>query len=63
LYREDAKTVDKQHFTSLYSWACEQALTSRNIKSGWAKAGLYPFSSDKVVNHDGQKHDSLASIS
>lgn len=49
LYRGGANTVGKQHFTSLYSRAREQALTLRNIKSGWAKAGLYPFSPDKVL--------------
>lgn len=49
LYRGGANTVGKQHFTSLYSRAREQALTPRNIKSGWAKAGLYPFSPDKVL--------------
>lgn len=34
LYRGGANTVGKQHFTLLYSRAREQALTSRNIKSG-----------------------------
>jgi hypothetical protein len=49
LYRGGSNTVGKQHFTSLYSRAREQAITSRNIKSGWSKAGLYPFSPDKVL--------------
>jgi DDE superfamily endonuclease len=49
LYRGGSNTVGKQHFTSLYSPAREKALTRRNIKSGWAKAGLYPFSPDKVL--------------
>ena len=34
LYRGGAKTVGKQHFTSLYSRARDQALTPRNIESG-----------------------------
>jgi hypothetical protein len=49
LYRGGVKTVGKQHFTSLYSRAREHALTSRNIKSGWSKTGLYPFSPAKVL--------------
>jgi hypothetical protein len=48
LYRGRANTVGKQHFISLYSRAREQVLTSRNIKSGWLKTGLYPFSLDRV---------------
>jgi hypothetical protein len=48
LYRGGANTVGKQHFISLYSRAREQVLTSRNIKSGWLKTGLYPFSLDRV---------------
>ena len=54
LYRGGANTVGKQHFTSLYSRAREQALTSRNIKSGWSKTGLYPFSPHRVLK-DTQK--------
>ena len=49
LYRGGSNTVGKQHFTSLYSRVREQALTSRNIKSGWSKTGLYPFSPDRVL--------------
>lgn len=49
LYRGGANTVGKQHFTSLYSRAREQALTARNIKSGWSKTGLYPFSPHRVL--------------
>jgi hypothetical protein len=49
LYRGGANTVGKQHFTSLYSRAREQALTSRNIRSGWSKTGLYPFSPHRVL--------------
>jgi len=49
LYRGGANTVGKQHFTSLYSRARRQALTPRNIKSGWSKTGLYPFYPDRVL--------------
>jgi hypothetical protein len=49
LYRGGANTVGKQHFTSLYSRARERALTSRNIKSGWSKTGLFPFNPDRVL--------------
>ncbi|KAJ6282165.1 hypothetical protein J3E71DRAFT_174914, partial [Bipolaris maydis] len=41
--------VGKQHFTSLYSRAREQALTARNIRAGWSKTGLYPFRPHKVL--------------
>ena len=34
----------------MYSPARTQALTSRNIRSGWAKAGLFPFNTDKVLS-------------
>lgn len=43
-------TIGKQHFTYLYSPARKQALTSRNIRAGWAKAGLFPFNPDKVMS-------------
>jgi len=49
LYRGGANTVGKQHFTSLYSRARDVAFTPRNIKSGWAKAGLFPFDPNKVL--------------
>ena len=42
-------TVGKEHFTYLYHPARECALTPRNIRSGWAKAGLYPFNPARVV--------------
>jgi DDE superfamily endonuclease len=54
LYRGGANTVSKQHFTSLYSQARCAAFTSRNIKSAWAKAGLYPWNPDRVLR-DTQK--------
>lgn len=49
LFRGGANTVGKQHFTLLYSQARRTAFTARNIKSGWAKAGLYPFNPDRVL--------------
>ena len=43
-------TIGKEHFTYLYGPARTQALTSRNIRAGWAKAGLFPLNPDKVLN-------------
>jgi hypothetical protein len=43
-------TIGKEHFTYLYSPARDQAFTSRNIRAGWAKAGLFPFNPDKVLS-------------
>lgn len=45
----EANTVGKQHFTSLYNRAFEQALTSWNIKSGWSKTGLYLLNPKRVL--------------
>ena len=50
LYRNGADTVNKAHFTLLYSRAREIAMTSRNIRSGWSKAGLYPFNPARVLD-------------
>lgn len=50
LYRNGAETVNKAHFTLLYSRARQIAITSRNIRSGWSKAGLYPFNPAKVLD-------------
>jgi hypothetical protein len=47
LDRGGANTVGKEHFTSMYSTARERALTSRNIKAGWAASGLFPFNPDR----------------
>jgi len=49
LWRGGANTVRKEHFTSLYSPARERALTARNIKAGWSKAGLFPFNPDRLL--------------
>jgi hypothetical protein len=43
-------TIGKEHFTYLYSPARNQALTSKNIRAGWVKAGLFPFNPDKVLS-------------
>jgi hypothetical protein len=51
LYRGGANTVGKEHFTLLYSRARDKALTSRNIRSGWSRAGLFPLNPDKVLHH------------
>ncbi|PIA82972.1 hypothetical protein CB0940_12205 [Cercospora beticola] len=49
LERGGVGTIGKEHFTYLYNPARERAFTSRNIRSGWAKAGLFPFDPAKVV--------------
>jgi hypothetical protein len=41
LWRGGANTVGKEHFTALYSCARKEALTPRNIRVGWSKAGLF----------------------
>ena len=58
LERGDANKIGKQHFTLLYNQARHAALTPRNIKSGWAKAGLYPFNPNRVLQ-DVQKPPAL----
>ncbi len=50
LERRCVETIDKKHFTYLYSLARIQALTSRNIRAEWAKTDLFPFNSDKVLS-------------
>lgn len=42
-------TVSKEHFTYLYSPARDRALTTRNIRARWTKAGLFPFNPDKAL--------------
>lgn len=48
LDRGGVGAVGKEHFTMLYSRAMNSALTDRNIRAGWAKAGLFPFNSRRV---------------
>lgn len=50
LYRNRAATVNKSHFAFLYSRARDIAITTRNIRSAWSKAGLYPFNPSKVLD-------------
>lgn len=49
LSRGGVDVVGKEHFTYLYIPARERALTQRNIRSGWAATGLYPFNPDRVL--------------
>lgn len=42
--------IGKEHFTYLYSPARDQAFTSRNIRAGWSRAGLFPFNPAKVLS-------------
>jgi hypothetical protein len=49
LFRRGADTIGKQHFTLLYSHARDAAMTPRNIRSGWSKAGLFPLNPDRVL--------------
>ncbi|CZT24135.1 related to transposase [Ramularia collo-cygni] len=49
LYRQGSNAISKQHFTLLYSRARQVAVTLRNVRSGWAKAGLFPFNPDRVL--------------
>jgi hypothetical protein len=49
LKQGDINTIDKEHFTSLYSPARERAFTPKNIKAGFAASGLFPFNPDRVL--------------
>ena len=49
VFRGGANVVGKQHFTLLYDRARQIAITKRNISSGWSKAGLFPFCSERVL--------------
>ena len=49
LFRKGANTVGKQHFTLLYDRAHQIAITPHNIRSGWSKAELFPFSPGMVL--------------
>ena len=50
LQRGGANTVNKEHFVLLYGQAREAAVTTRNIRSGWSKAGLFPFNPSRVLD-------------
>ena len=49
LERRGANAVNKEHFVLLYRRARDAALTARNIRSGWSKAGLFPFNPSRVL--------------
>jgi hypothetical protein len=59
LERGGIGTIGKEHFTYLYTPARERALTSRNIRAEWAKAGLFPFNPDKVLSDIPKPHAKL----
>jgi hypothetical protein len=48
-YRGGLRNVNKEHFTAIYSRAREREMTKKNILAGWAKTGLFPFNSLKVL--------------
>jgi hypothetical protein len=41
--------VNKEHFVLLYRRARDVALTARNIRSSWSKAGIFPFYLSRVL--------------
>ena len=57
LFRGGANTIGKQHFTLLYDCARKNALTSRNVRSGWSKTGLWPFNPDRVLGEMSKPSD------
>jgi hypothetical protein len=54
------KIIGKQHFTLIYDQARRAALTPSNIKSAWAKVGLYPFDPDKVLRDIQKPQDPMS---
>jgi hypothetical protein len=50
LFRGGSNMIGKQHFTLLYERARNVAFTPRNIRSGWTKAGLFPFYPERVLS-------------
>ncbi|CBY01013.1 hypothetical protein LEMA_P021430.1 [Plenodomus lingam JN3] len=49
LYRGGLTTINKEHFTTIYSPARKRAMTKKNILAGWAKTGLFPFNPPRVL--------------
>lgn len=49
LNRGGVDTIGKEHFTYLYNPARDRAITARNIRAGWAAAGLFPLNPDRVL--------------
>ena len=62
LYRGGAGTVDKRHFTYLYDRARQQAITPRNIRSGWSRSGLFPFDPSRHVREDGPSEQDIEAV-
>ena len=50
LFRGGSGMIGKQHFTLMYERARQKAFTPRNIRSGWTKAGLFPFNPERVLS-------------
>ena len=51
LFQGGTNTVDKEYYTSLYSFAREKAFSKRNITSAWAACGLFPDNPDRVLRN------------
>ncbi|EME39022.1 hypothetical protein DOTSEDRAFT_39202 [Dothistroma septosporum NZE10] len=49
LERGGVGAIGKEHFTSSHSAARRAALTPRNIRAGWSKAGLFLFNATRVI--------------
>jgi len=47
LKQGNINTIDRKHFTFLYSPAKEIAFTLKNIKAGFSASGLFPFNPDR----------------
>ena len=45
------EAISKEQFTLLYSRARNESVTAGNIRTGWSKAGLFPFAPDRVLRH------------
>ncbi|WEW58418.1 hypothetical protein PRK78_003886 [Emydomyces testavorans] len=48
-YLDDAASVKKKHFIKAYKAARLQALTSKNIRSGWKAAGIVSYNPSKML--------------
>jgi hypothetical protein len=43
-------TISKAYFWKLFKPAFKVAFNSKNIASGWAKTGLYPFDPEVILS-------------
>jgi len=50
LERRGTDAVNKEHVGLLYRRAREVALTARNVRPGWSKAGLSPFNPSRALD-------------